>query len=112
MQINLNDPEDFTIGNVGKLIASGDDNADTQLRVSKDGIAFLEQISGAEQKDGLLFRIETWDAGMALVGPKASTNARWVRDVFYFLKKNWPKAENFSMEVEEYPDHDTHPMES
>jgi hypothetical protein len=34
MRINLNDPADFTLEKVTKLIASGNDSIDTQFRVT------------------------------------------------------------------------------
>ena len=41
MQIDLNNPEGFTLGAVRQLLASASDDAYTQLRVTKTGIASM-----------------------------------------------------------------------
>ncbi len=90
MTIDLNDPLDFTVDSVRKLIASGDDSSNSQLRVSKVGIASLSNIVGADQNDDLAFRLETWIAGNDYVGEAASQDEEWVDRVHDVLKDNWP----------------------
>lgn len=53
MRINLNDPKEFTIENFRKLIASEDDSASTQIRVSTDGYLFLSREIGCENLSNL-----------------------------------------------------------
>ena len=91
MQIQLNDPNQFTLENVRKLIASGDDSTHTQLRVTKNGIAYLSDIVGAEDIDGLAFRLETLLAGSDDVGQNAAKDDHWVKKIFECLQSNWPK---------------------
>ena len=90
MQIDLNNPAEFTLENVRKLLASGDDTTDTQLRVSRDGIAYLSKKVAADDIDALAFRLETWDAGNGYVGPKAAADDSFVTRIFNVLGKNWP----------------------
>lgn len=90
MQVNLNDPNDFTIGNIKKLIASKDDSEHRQLRVTKSGIAYLSDEIGADNIDGLAFRFETWSQGNGYCGVSASSVDSWVADVFNWLNENWP----------------------
>jgi len=91
MTIDLNDPVDFTVDNVRKLIASGSDRSHTQIRVSKDGIAYLSNTVGADQTDDLAFRLETFSVESDYVGEKASKDDAWVERVYKALKNNWPE---------------------
>ena len=76
MQIDLNTPEQLTPQQVRQLLAEGNDRIHNQLRVTRGGIAYLSQITGGRELDGLLFRLETWPlarAAWALLPP--TTNA-------------------------------------
>lgn len=90
MEINLDDPDSLTLENVKKLISSGMDETNTQLRVSKGGIAYLSKTVGNEDVDGLAFMLEVWIAGNNYVGNKAAADEIWVTRVFNCLKSNWP----------------------
>jgi len=90
MKINLNDPSDFTLENVKKLIASGDDSIDTQFRVTTDGFLFISTSVGTEDLDGILFRLESNVAFNGWVGKDASEDEEWVERIFEAVKKNWP----------------------
>lgn len=91
MQMDLNDPDDFTLENLRKVIASKDDSADRQLRITTDGIAYLSDDVAAENLDGLLFRFETWNKGNDYVGPAAAADDNHVLGVFAAMVENWPK---------------------
>lgn len=91
MKLDLNDPAQFTLAGVKALIASKDDSRHRQLRVKKDGIAYLSDTVGNEDTDDLAFRFETWDAGNDYVGNAASEDEAWVSRVYEALRKNWPK---------------------
>ncbi len=91
MQIDLTDPQQFTLETVRQLIAAGDGAVHNQLRVSRDGRAWLSTVVGGAQLDGLLFRLETWAAGSGCVGSVAAEDDRWVNQVFNALRNNWPK---------------------
>lgn len=89
MKINLEDG--FDKEDVRGLIGSKDDSKHRQLRVTKDGIAYLSDVVGNRELDEILFRLETWDAGNDYVGHEASMDEKWVTRVYNALRKNWPK---------------------
>lgn len=91
MNIDLNDPQQFTLERVRQLLASGNPMRHNQLRVNRAGQAWLSEVIGGAQLDGLLFRLETWAAGSGCVGPVAADDERWVLQVFTVLQVNWPK---------------------
>jgi hypothetical protein len=90
MEIDLNDPNQFTKENVKRLIASGYDFVPTQLRVSKKGIAYLSHIVGVEEVEDLSFQLEKWYAGSGNVGKSAASDDEWVERIYHCLKENWP----------------------
>ena len=91
MQIDLNNPEGFTLGAVRQLLASASDDVHTQLRVTKTGIAYISSgVVGGVDIDSLLFRLETWAAGSGYVGKVAASDEVWVMQIFNALKDNWP----------------------
>ena len=55
----------------------GDDSKNSQLRVSKNGRAYISNVVGAEDIDRLCFRLETWAAGNVYVGSDA-VNDDWI----------------------------------
>jgi hypothetical protein len=91
MKINLKEPQEFTLEQVRQLIASGNGARHNQLRVDCNGEAWLSEVVGGAQLDGLLFRLETWAAGSGCVGPAAAEDERWVQQVFKALQDNWPR---------------------
>ncbi|MDN7143099.1 hypothetical protein KC131_20825 [Pseudomonas sp. JQ170] len=91
MQIDLNNPEQFTLEAVRSMLAAGNNAQHNQLRVSRGGIAWLSQVVGGRELDGLAFRLETWAAGSGCVGEQGAADERWVLQVFNALKDNWPK---------------------
>lgn len=91
MFINLNNPKEFTLEGVQKLIASVDDSQNRQLRVSKDGKAFISDKIGHEDTEDLAFRLETWDEGSDYLGKDALLDKEWINRIYNCLKKNWPK---------------------
>lgn len=94
IQLDLNDPDAFTLDGVRNLIASKDDSENRQLRVTKGGMAFLSDQVGATDINGLACRSETWDAGNGYCGPEAAANAAWIERVYQGLKGNWPKPKS------------------
>ena len=90
MKINLNDETEFTIGNVAKLIASKDNSQHRQLRVTKDGTAFISDEVGNLNTNDLAFRLETFNAGNDYTGLKASQDIAWVERIYNTLRNNWP----------------------
>ena len=94
MEIDLTNSNDFTKERVRELIRSGDDSKYSQLRVSKDGRAYISYVVGAEDIDNLCFRLGTWSAGNRYVGPDAAKDDEWIDRVYKALKENWhnPKS--------------------
>ncbi|MEN5313400.1 hypothetical protein [Pseudomonas koreensis] len=90
MQIDLNTPDGLTLEAVRQLLASASDDAHTQLRVTKGGIAYISSVVGGQDIDGLLFRLETWAKGSGYVGNVATSDEVWVMQIFNALKDNWP----------------------
>lgn len=89
--IDLNDPEQFTAENVAKLIGSKDDSEHRQVRVTKEGIAYLSDVVGNIAVEGLAFRLETWTYGKGYVGQDAAQDEEWVETVLEQLREHWPK---------------------
>jgi len=79
MQIDIS--KEFTVEDVAKLLASKDDSQHRQLRVTKDGIAYISDEIGADNIDELKFRFETWLVGNGYCGLKASQDADYVREI-------------------------------
>ncbi|WP_420233229.1 hypothetical protein ACN079_01550 [Pseudomonas sp. ABY48] len=91
MQIDLNAPDGLTLEAVRQLLASASDDEHTQLRVTKDGIAYLSSgVVGGTDINGLLFRLETWAKGSGYVGRVAASDEVWVTQIYNALKDNWP----------------------
>lgn len=89
--IDLNDQTQLTKENVARLIGSENDDRNWQLRVRLNGVAYLSDIVGNLELDGLAFRLETWIQGNSYVGVPASEDDTWVETVYQLLKENWPK---------------------
>lgn len=91
MEIDLERPGELTLDSVRRLIASESDATHTQLRVTKDGVAFISTTDiGGSNVDGLAFCVETWSAGADYVGPDAAQDTAWVERVYRVLRDNWP----------------------
>ncbi|WP_285433160.1 hypothetical protein [Pseudomonas sp. fls2-241-R2A-110] len=91
MQIDLNTPDGLTLEAVRQLLAAASDDEHTQLRVTKDGIAYMSSgVVGGTDINGLLFRLETWAKGSGNVGLVAASDEVWVMQIFNALKENWP----------------------
>src|SRR5215472_6217054 len=91
MQIDLKQPSALTPAAVRDLLGSASDATDTQLCVTKDGVAFVR--AAADDTSDLLFRIETWIRGNDYVGPGAAQDSKWVERVYNAIRNNWPTPE-------------------
>lgn len=90
MQIDLNDPGQFTEAAVRQLLAEGNPRVHNQLRVSRAGLAYLSTDAvGGMQVEGLRLRFETWAAGSGYVGAEAAEDAGWVRQIYTALRHHW-----------------------
>ncbi|TJZ82024.1 hypothetical protein [Paracoccus hibiscisoli] len=87
MLIDLND---FTKQDVADLLASKDDSRHRQLRVTKDGKAYLSDVVGNQDTDDLAFRLETWQAHNGYTGPTAAADDKFVARIEKVLRDNWP----------------------
>ena len=90
MELDLNDPNNLTIDNIRLLLASANDESNSQLRVNKNGILYISKVVGNIDTEDLLFRLEIWLAGNSYVGKKASEDTTWVNRVYQAVKSNWP----------------------
>jgi len=99
MKIDLNNPKEFTLENVRKLIASEDDKKHRQLRVTNSGEAFISDVVGSVNISDLAFRLETWCQGNDYCGKKASEDDKWVERVYRCLKDNWPNPSSSYIDV-------------
>ena len=98
-KIDLTNPDALTHESVAQLLASASDRTNTQLRVTKIGVAFISSIDvGADRIDGLAFRLETFNAGGDHVGPAAARNKEWVSTIYKVLKDNWPRPSSSYMD--------------
>lgn len=91
MTIDLNEPEELTLEQVRKLIASCDDSVHRQLRVTQGGTVFISDTVGASHLEGIALRLETWVAGNDYLGVKASQDNEWVQRIYNVLRRNWPE---------------------
>jgi hypothetical protein len=90
VSIDLTEPQSFTLDAVRQMIAGANDNVHNQLRVSREGKAWLStRAVGGVDIDGVLFRLETWAAGSGCVGPVAASDAVWVMQIYSALRDNW-----------------------
>jgi hypothetical protein len=99
MRIDIKNPKEFTIENLKKLIASGDDSVNTQFRVTNDGFLFISENVGNKELDGILFRLETNIMGNGYVGQTASENENWVSRIYNVVNENWPDANSSYIDV-------------
>jgi hypothetical protein len=91
VHIDLKQTDAVTLAAVRALIASGDPTVHNQLRVTRDGIAFLStQAVGGKDVQGLCFRLETWAAGSGYVGIAAAADEIWVQQIYTALRTHWP----------------------
>ena len=97
MQIDLNQP--FTTEDIKTLLASKDDSMHRQLRVSADGIAYLSDVVGNIDTDGLAFSVATWPFGKGFTGEEAANDASWVNKVESILRGNWPEPTDTFIEL-------------
>jgi predicted component of type VI protein secretion system len=87
--MRIDDPKVLTLDAVRKLIASKDDSRHRQLRVSEDGEAYLSDVVGNRNLQGVRFRLETWSARNGYSGKTAAQKDGWVRSVYNTVRKNW-----------------------
>jgi hypothetical protein len=104
MQIDLDNPLEFTFDNVRKLLASGRNDQDVQVRVRTDGIVYLSYDTHVADKTALAFHLETMASHNDFIGPKAKAASEpvYVAQVFFCLQRNWPDRTSYSVEVEPY----------
>lgn len=80
----------MTIEEFTQLIADGDDKHDNQIRVSQNGMVYLSQdVVGADDLEGVAFRLGTFDEGNDYVGKNASQDKQFVNKMYLAIKKNW-----------------------
>jgi len=76
------------------LIASVADDRDWRLEVSKEGIAFLHDMSDppiGDYDDTLHCYFELWMGGSDFVGPRAARDKNFIGKLAEGLRKNYPR---------------------
>lgn len=91
-KIDLNNPDEVTLENVQKLIASKDDTDFHQIRVTFGGVAFVSDDYGNTNAENFALCYETFDRGTSNLGVEASQNEEWVSRVFNRLSTDWAKG--------------------
>lgn len=89
MKLDISKPENLTTENIAKLLGSVDDSVNRQLRVNKNGFAYIVESDEAHQEDEL-YSCPIWIRGNRLTGEAAEKNTGWVADVKEVLEENWP----------------------
>lgn len=82
---------------VATLIASVADDRDWRLEVSKEGIAFLNDMSdptGMEYDETLHCYFELWTTGSDFVGPTAAGDKTFVGKMTQGLRQNYPQLKS------------------
>ena len=105
MRIDLKQPGALTPDSVRDLLASASDDTDTQLCVTKEGVAFIRSLTagiGPDNMDGLAFRLETWLKGTGSVGSHVLQHAQWVEQVYRALLDNWPTPMSDVIDMDVY----------
>jgi len=98
--IDLTKPDGLTHESVASLLGSASDGTNSQLRVTKDGVAFISSTDvGANNISGLAFRLETFSAHSDHVGPAAAQDAEWVNRIHKILKNNWPRPSSSHIDL-------------
>jgi len=87
MQIDIHNPDDFTLENIRLLIASKDDSENRQIRVSNMGMIYLSDVTGYQQLDDVAFRLESLAYGTDHVGEKAALDDSWVTRIYNALNE-------------------------
>lgn len=72
-----------------EFIKNGDDRYDNQIRVTKNGDIFLSRTVGADNIEGLRFRLETFDARNGYVGLAAATDNKYIDELYSGLQNAW-----------------------
>jgi hypothetical protein len=105
MNLNLNDPKEFTKDGVRRLLASktglesdgsvpGSYLGYYRLWVTKNGIAYIEDNPGYPTDIALqnhAIRFESWHRSW--VGKDAANDDEWVNRVYKLLKRWWDRCE-------------------
>ena len=87
----------WTDADVAILVGSVADDRDWRLEVSKQGIAFLHDMSdptGEEYDEMLHCYLELWTAGGDFVGAAAARDQTFIGKVAQGLRKNYPELQN------------------
>ena len=86
----------WTDADVAALLASVEDDRDWRMEVSKDGVAFLHDMSvptGPEYDQILHCFLELWSQGTDFVGPGAASDKSLVAKIANGLRDNYPSLQ-------------------
>ena len=90
MIIDLKNKENITLNNVIKLLSSKDDSIHRQLRISKDGIAFISDDVSMKNLKDIIYRSEIWTAKSGYLGKNLTNDYRFEERILKDLLENYP----------------------
>lgn len=98
LRLNVNDPREFTIENLKKVIASVDDRYHSQYQVTEDGY-FIVSREYSHNGKGIAFWFDTNSAWCGYAGVKAARKELWVNRIYDAVKKHWPNPKSKHIDV-------------
>lgn len=98
MKLDISKPENLSSEDVARLLGSVDDSVNRELRVTKEGIAYIVEADD-EVPDDELFRFTPWIRGNSFTGNAAAKDGLWIAKVEQALRNNWPKPEETVMSL-------------
>jgi hypothetical protein len=84
---------DWSVADVGALLASVEDDRSWRLEVTADGVALLNDLTqtpDAAHEDALHCFFEIWEEGTDFVGPGAAGDKQLCAKIERILRENFP----------------------
>ena len=94
MEINLNNPEEFTLEKFIRLVENSDFSFSRQFRVTQEGILYLSTVVGNLQIENLLYRLETCENSESGFSYSDKYDKNIIDRWFNAIKKNFPEPES------------------
>lgn len=91
MDVKIDITQDFTIDKLRQLIASRNDDQDRQLRVSHEGIIYIEDDPHQHGLTETHCAFNIWNEGENYLGQDAAQSDQFMNSIFKALQDNWPK---------------------
>jgi hypothetical protein len=91
VDVTVDIKQDFTIDKLRQLIASRNDDQDRQLRVSNDGIIYIEDDPHRNGLTEAHCALNIWNEGEGYLGHDAAQEDQFMNSIFKVLQNNWPE---------------------